>query len=165
VQMDADQRTTYGGRNETPAQRADRKWTDALQELRVMQTGAQLIAGFLLTLPFQPFFADLDTFQRNFYLGLVVLAGLTTALVLSPVAIHRKLTGRYVKDRLVRAAGVLIAAALAAVALLVIGITTFIFDVVVDRTWAFSVGAAMTLVLAVLMLVVPFRLVGPRDQG
>ena len=28
-----------------------------------MQTGAQLTAGFLLTLPFQPSFADLDSFQ------------------------------------------------------------------------------------------------------
>lgn len=159
---DTEQQRT--GRDESPEERADRKWADVLQELRVMQTGAQLTAGFLLTLPFQSSFAKLDDFQRDFYLLLVVLAGLTTALVMSPVAIHRKVTGRYIKDRLVRAAGVLIAAALAAVALLVIGITTFIFDVVVDRTWAFGVGAAMTLVLVVLMLVVPFRMVGgPHD--
>jgi hypothetical protein len=151
------------GRNETPAERADRKWGDLLQELRVMQTGAQLIAGFLLTLPFQSSFATLDDFQRDFYLVLVVLAGLTTALVLSPVAIHRKLTGRHVKERLVTAAGVIMTAALAAVSLLVIGITTFIFDVVVDRTWAFGVGGGMALVLAGLLLGVPARLVGPRD--
>lgn len=41
------------GRDETPAEQQDRKWVDQLQELRVMQTGVQLIAGFLLTLPFQ----------------------------------------------------------------------------------------------------------------
>jgi hypothetical protein len=152
-----------GGRNETPAERADRKWGDLLQELRVMQTGAQLIAGFLLTLPFQSSFGRLDDYQRDFYLVLVVLAGITTAFVLSPVAIHRKLTGRHVKERLVTAAGVIMTAALAAVSLLVIGITTFIFDVVVDRTWALAVGGGMTLVLAVLLLVVPARLVGPRD--
>ena len=43
----------------------DRKWDDLLQELRVMQTGAQLTAGFLLTLPFQPRFADLDDFASR----------------------------------------------------------------------------------------------------
>ena len=48
-----------------------------------MQTGVQLLAGFLLTLPFQQKFADLDEFQRDFYLVLVVLAGVTTALVLA----------------------------------------------------------------------------------
>ena len=40
-------------RNETDEEQADRKFADILQELRVMQTGVQLTAGFLLTLPFQ----------------------------------------------------------------------------------------------------------------
>ncbi len=40
-------------RKETPTQRLDRNWGDLLQELRVVQTGVQLLTGFLLTLPFQ----------------------------------------------------------------------------------------------------------------
>jgi hypothetical protein len=40
-------------RDETPMQRLDRNWADLLQELRVVQTGVQLLTGFLLTLPFQ----------------------------------------------------------------------------------------------------------------
>ena len=64
------------GRNETDEERLDRKWNDLLQELRVMQTGAQLTAGFLLTLPFQSSFQDLDDFSRRLYLGLVLLAAL-----------------------------------------------------------------------------------------
>ena len=39
------------GRDETHAERMDRLFTDLLQELRVMQTGAQLTSGFLLTQP------------------------------------------------------------------------------------------------------------------
>ena len=31
----------------------DRNWVELLQELRVLQTGVQILAGFLLTLPFQ----------------------------------------------------------------------------------------------------------------
>jgi uncharacterized protein DUF6328 len=152
------------GRDETPQQRADRKWGDILQELRVMQTGVQLLAGFLLTLPFQQRFARLDDYQRDFFLVLVVLAGVTTALVLTPVAMHRTLSGRQVKVRLVRSAGIFMALALGAVALLVVGITMFIFDVVVDRPWAMGVGGAMALVLLVLLVVVPRRLIY-RDLG
>ena len=37
-------------RDETPMQRLDRNWADLLQELRVVQTGVQLLTGFLLTL-------------------------------------------------------------------------------------------------------------------
>ena len=57
------------GRNETDAEQVDRKFGDLLQELRVMQTGAQLTAGFLLTLPFQDKFSELDRFQEGLYLG------------------------------------------------------------------------------------------------
>lgn len=147
------------GRNETPQQRADRKWGDLLQELRVMQTGVQLLAGFLLTLPFQQKFGTLEEYQRDFYLVLVVLAGVTTALVLTPVAAHRTLSGRQVKERLVSVAGKIASLALGGVALLVVGITTFVFDVVVDRTWALIIGASMALVLVGLLVLLPRRLI------
>ena len=62
----------HNGRNETPHERLDRLWVDQLQELRVMQTGVQLLAGFLLTLPFQPTFDELDGVQRGIFLGLMI---------------------------------------------------------------------------------------------
>ena len=130
-----------------------------------MQTGVQLLAGFLLTLPFQQKFADLDEFQRDFYLVLVVLAGVTTALVLTPVAAHRTLSGRQVKERLVRTAGKIGEhRTRRRGSVLVVGITTFIFDVVVDRTWAAVVGAAMAAVLVVLLVVLPRRLITKRAR-
>ncbi|MBJ7359801.1 DUF6328 family protein [Nocardioides sp.] len=147
------------GRDETETERADRKWNDMLQELRVIQTGAQLTAGFLLTLPFQERFEDLTTGQRNSYLVLVVLAAVITAMVLSPVAIHRRLSGRQVKDRLVRASHVIMRTVLVLMALLVTGIVTFLFDVVVDRTGAVVVGGSLAVLLAILLLAVPHALV------
>lgn len=144
------------GRDETPAERQDRKWEDQLQELRVMQTSAQLTAGFLLTLPFQDvFWDDLSTAQRRYYLALVLLAALTTALVMTPVAIHRRLTGARIKDRVVESAHRLMAAVLGCLALLVTGITTFIFDVVVSLTAALVAGGLLAVVILGLLLVVP----------
>jgi hypothetical protein len=37
-------------RAETETERLDRNWSTLLQELRVTQTGVQLLTGFLLTL-------------------------------------------------------------------------------------------------------------------
>ena len=134
-------------RHETETERLDRKWNDLLQELRVMQTGAQLTAGFLLTLPFQDKFDDLDDFQRTLYLVLVVLAALTTAVVVAPVAVHRRLSGLHVKERVVTIAHRLVGAGLVLLGLLVTGMSFLIFDVVVDRTVAAVVSAAVALVL------------------
>jgi hypothetical protein len=146
------------GRRETEEERLDRKFDDLLQELRVMQTGAQLTAGFLLTLPFQDSFSDLDRFQEGLYLALVLLAAITTALVLAPVAVHRRLSGAHVKERVVVAAHRLAYAALTAISLLVAGMVVFIVDMVVDRTWAALAGGAIAVVLVALLVVLPRRL-------
>jgi drug/metabolite transporter superfamily protein YnfA len=146
------------GRSETDEERVDRKFADLLQELRIMQTGAQLTAGFLLTLPFQDRFADLDRFQKGLYLALVLLAALTTAFVLAPVAVHRRLSGEHVKERVLQAAHRLVFCALTAIALMVAGMVTFIVDMVVDRTWAAAAGGGIAVVLVLLMVVLPLRL-------
>lgn len=151
------------GRNETEEERLDRKWDDILQELRVMQTGAQLTAGFLLTLPFQSLFWELDRFDRGLYLALVVLAALTTALVMAPIAIHRRLSGLHVKGRLVGAAQHLVHGVLICIALLVTGMVLLIFDVVAGRGWAFVAAASTAAVLAALLVVLPGRLVHRAD--
>jgi hypothetical protein len=79
--MDQDPEGPDKDRDESEAEREDRRWEDMLQELRVMQTSAQLTAGFLLTLPFQQSFSKLSDNQERFYLFLVMLAALVTALV------------------------------------------------------------------------------------
>ncbi|AUZ86540.1 hypothetical protein CVO76_01955, partial [Arthrobacter agilis] len=90
------------GRGESLNQRLDRNWQEMLQELRVMQTGIQILTGFLLTLPFQSRFEELDDVQVVVYLCLVCLSALITALVLSSVNLHRVLFGLRVKSTLVQ---------------------------------------------------------------
>ena len=55
-QQDAD---PSDGRNETLDERMDRNWNEMLQELRVTQTGTQILTGFLLAIAFQNRFAEL----------------------------------------------------------------------------------------------------------
>ncbi len=151
-------------RDESEAEREDRKYDDLLQELRVIQTSAQLTAGFLLTLPFQQRFADLSTGQERFYLVLVVMAALVTAAVLGPVAVHRQLSGRKVKGSLVDATHIFVTIAIGLLALLATGIVVFIFDVILDLRTAMVVGAALLVLLASLMLGVPRLILARVDR-
>lgn len=146
------------GRNETPEERLDRLWGDLLQELRVMQTGAQLTAGFLLTLPFQRRFPELDGAQKGLFLALVVLALLTTALIMTAIRTHQRLSGRHIKERVVATGRTLLSGILTTLSLLIVGISILIFDMVVDRTIAIIVGVLFGLVLALLLLVLPAKL-------
>ncbi|MFD6276429.1 DUF6328 family protein [Streptomyces sp. NPDC060209] len=89
------------GRQETEEERADRQWGDLLQELRVAQTGVQILFGFLLAVVFQPRFADLSTVDRNIYVVTVMLGSATAAALIGPVSYHRLLTGRRMKPQTV----------------------------------------------------------------
>ncbi|MER5767885.1 DUF6328 family protein [Streptomyces sp. NPDC001985] len=89
------------GREETPEERADRRWTDLLQELRVAQTGVQILFGFLLTVVFQPRFTTLSETDRDIYLATVMLGAAATGALIGPVSFHRLLTGRRLKPQTV----------------------------------------------------------------
>ncbi|MCL2595321.1 MAG: DUF6328 family protein [Promicromonosporaceae bacterium] len=140
---------------ETPAQRADRNWSELLQELRVMQTGVQILTGFLLTLPFQTVFATLTTWQRGLYLVLVGVAATTTGLVIAPVSIHRALFRKRRKPVVVREADHLMRVALVMLGLLVAGVTSFVFDVVVSHAAGLIAGGVALAGLLGLWLVMP----------
>lgn len=143
------------GRDETVTERADRNWSEVLQELRVLQTGTQILTGFLLALAFQPAFADLTGGQRSFYLVLVVTAALSTIVALAPVALHRMLFQRLAKPQVVAYGHVALVASLVTVAVLVLGVVAFVFDVVLDLGSAWAVLGALGALLLLLWVVAP----------
>ncbi|WP_210478884.1 DUF6328 family protein [Naasia sp. SYSU D00948] len=145
------------GRNETENERLDRNWNEILQELRVTQTGTQILTGFLLTLAFQPRFQDLDSFQVGVYLVLVAVATLATALGLGPVSLHRALFRKRRKDAVVNLADRLLQVVLIFVGLLITGVVLLVFDVVTSRTVAVVCAVVTAVVLLVVWLVLPFR--------
>ena len=147
--------TRDDGRDQTPAERADRNWSDLLQELRVSQTGVQLLAAFLMTLPFQERFTELDAFQERVYLGVLALALLTVGVTLAPVAVHRQLFRGGAKPDLVNAAHRIMGVALSLIVLLLTGIAFLVVDVVLDRSAATIAGAAALLVGVVLLIGIP----------
>ena len=143
------------GRDETPNERLDRNWADILQELRVIQTGTQILTGFLLTVAFQQRFAELAEYQVDIYIGLVVAAAVATVLGLAPVALHRGLWGRRVKDKVVHTADVLLKLALGAVALTLSGTMLLIFDVVLSLPAGIIAGVLALVAAAALWIALP----------
>ncbi|GHJ26423.1 MULTISPECIES: DUF6328 family protein [Streptomyces] len=92
---------TRSGRTETREERADRKWAELLQEVRVTQTGVQILFAFLLTVAFTPRFQDLGQVDRSIYVVTVLLGAAATGALIAPVSLHRIVTGRRLKPETV----------------------------------------------------------------
>jgi magnesium-transporting ATPase (P-type) len=91
----------YTGRNETEEEKADRKWGELIQEVRVAQTGVQILFAFLLTVVFTPKYEDLPHTDKVIYIVTVVLAAAATGALIGPVSLHRLVVGRRVKPQAV----------------------------------------------------------------
>jgi hypothetical protein len=133
-------------RDETETERLDRNWSDLLQELRVVQTGVQLLTGFLLTLPFQQRFTQLDAATRNVYLATISSAVLATAALVTPVSTHRLLFRRHARASMVMVGHRCAMLGLVMLGVAVCGVIDVIVSLVVSGP-AGTVGAAITALL------------------
>ncbi|MFC5958214.1 DUF6328 family protein [Streptomyces pratens] len=95
------------GRDETADERADRMWQELIQEVRVAQTGVQILFGFLLTVVFTPKYEELSDTDQTIYIVTVVLGACATGALIGPVSLHRLVSGRSVKPQAVRWASLL----------------------------------------------------------
>lgn len=140
---------------ETPSQRYNRNWNELLQELRVIQTGTQIVTGFLLTLPFQPRFRELGAFDVGLYLVLIAVAVSITLLTLAPVSIHRILFRQGAKADLVTITNRVLLTALVAASLLFAGLVLFVVDFVLHPLAGMIVGGSVLAVVASLWVALP----------
>jgi hypothetical protein len=135
-------------RNETPTERLDRNWNELLQEIRVIQTGVQLLTGFLLTLPFQQRFTTLTTGERAVYLATAASSIVATILLQAPVVVHRFLFRQHRKSETVRLAHRLALVGMFMLGWAVIGVSCVIPAVL------FNLAVGGVVALAVLLLIV-----------
>ncbi|SDS89954.1 hypothetical protein SAMN04488570_2983 [Nocardioides scoriae] len=145
-------------RSESEAERYDRNWIELVQELRVAQTGVQVLAGFLLTLPFTAQFADISSWHRSIYLVAFSLAVATVGLMTAPAALHRFLFGHHEKDTLVRAGGWYAKAGLTTMGLTLVTVVVLIFGVVVGDVAGLVAGAVVLALYLLAWVVLPLSL-------
>jgi amino acid permease len=122
---------------ETEKQRWQRNFTDLLQELRVAQTGVQILFAFLLTLPFSNGFPKVTQFQKDVYVVALLSAAAATALIISPVAFHRALFRQGRKPELVRYAHAMATGGLAFMLVSMVSAVLLITDFIVTRPISF----------------------------
>ena len=114
--------------------------SELLQELRVAQTGVQILFAFLLTLVFQPRFAEINEVQRWTYVVTLLLSVLTAGLLVAPAAVHRITFRRGVKIETVQLGHRLFTAGLATLAFTLSGGVLLVFDVAVGHWFAIPVA-------------------------
>jgi Family of unknown function (DUF6328) len=144
-------------RGETPMQRADRAYGEILQEVRVAQTGVQLLFGFLLALAFQARFSSVTSFQRGTYVVTLMLCAAAAALLIAPAAFHRVVYGRRLKQHLVQVANRLALAGLALLLLSLVSAVFLIMDVVLGMVPAIVLAAGMFAWFAMWWFVLPLQ--------
>ena len=133
-----------------------------MQELRVIQTGVQLLTGFLLTEPFQSRFEQLTQFQQVVYLITLSAAVMSTGFLIAPVSLHRFLFRRHARRVTVDVAHRLAQMVMSLLAVAVVAMVLLIFDVVSGLTAGVIAAAAATVLLAGLWVALPLAI---RERG
>jgi len=135
-------------RNETELERCDRHLSELMQEVRIAQTGVQVLFAFLLTVPFTQRFDTLTSGQRALYVAVLAVSGAAAMLLIAPTSHHRILFRCGDKPHLVRSANRYAIAGLACVGVAMAGALVLIADVVFGSVFAGVMGAAAVLACA-----------------
>jgi hypothetical protein len=137
-------------RDETDTERLDRNLVELLQEVRVVQTGVQVLFGFLLTVPFSSRFDEITGFQRGVYFAALVGAAAASVLLIAPTALHRVLFRLGQKEYMVEVSNRLTLGGLASTAVAMIAAMLLVSDVM----FGMGVGVAIAVATAIAFLVV-----------
>ncbi|EWM68152.1 MULTISPECIES: DUF6328 family protein [Micromonospora] len=141
---------------ESEKQRWQRNFADLLQELRVAQTGVQILFAFLLTLPFSAGFDRTTEFQRDVYILALLTAAASAAMIISPVAFHRALFRQGRKPELVRFAHRMATGGLFFMLIAMVSSVLLVSDFVLDRPIAFLLSALTGLWFLIFWAILPF---------
>ncbi|MGW0227611.1 DUF6328 family protein [Actinopolymorpha singaporensis] len=149
---------------ETRVQRADRNFAEILGELRVLQTGVQILFGFLLILAVQPRFGETSTFGRVTYVVTLMLCCLATALLMGPVAYHRALFAKGLKPEIVRVSNRFARAGMLVLFLAIDGAVLLVMDFVFGLPVALVPAAFVLVVFTAAWYVLPTRRLAALDR-
>lgn len=130
---------------ESEEERWQRNFNELLQELRVAQTGVQILFAFLLTLVFSARFTELSAFQKDVYLVALLSAAGSVSMIIAPVAYHRMLFRQRRKPEIVRMAHWMASAGLAFLLVSMVSSVFLVVDFIVNQTAAAIVATVVGL--------------------
>jgi hypothetical protein len=147
---------------ETERERLNRNFAELLQEVRVAETGVQILFAFLLTLPFTARFEQLDSRDIWAYAVATLGAAAATIALVAPVSYHRLAFRAGRKPEIVSAVSVLAQAGLVAFGIALVGAGFLIADVVLGLPWGIGFAALLVCLEAALWYVLPLTNLGAR---
>ena len=121
-------------RSEEEQERLNRQMTELLNELRVAMPGVQVLFGFLLAVPFQQRFQDVNDFQRDVYFVTLLASATATAFLIAPSAYHRIAFQTGDKPKIIRVGTVQFVCGLVALAIAMNGAVLLVTDVLFQAT-------------------------------
>ena len=131
----------------------------------MVQTGVQILVGFMLAFPFQARFADLEPVLVSVYL-VALAAGIgSTALIVAPVTAHRLTFRGRVKDALVAVGNNLAKAGLALLGVTLALVVVVVVGALLGVREGWAAGGVAAVVFLLLWVVVPLVLVRGHDSG
>jgi hypothetical protein len=142
-------------RDETQPQRLDRNTVELLNELRIAATGIQVMFAFLLILPFNVGWKQVDGFERTVYFVTLLVVALAAFLLMAPPIHHRLLFRHGEKPFLIRVGNYMAISGMVCLGLGFIGILILLSDVVVGGAAPAIVGALAAAIIAGLWFVWP----------
>lgn len=145
------------GRDESEGERLDRNLGELLQELRVALPGVQVLFAFLLAVPFQQNFAEIDGFEKGVYFATLLCTAISAMLFIAPSSYHRMTFRLQQKRELIRLANRLTIAGLTFLALAMTGAIVLIADVLFGGVVTVLTGVLSATAFAVFWYVMPLR--------
>ena len=116
-------------RTEDEQERLNRQMMELLNELRVAMPGVQILFGFLLTVPFQQRFSQVNDFQQTVYFVTLVTAAAAAAFLIAPSALHRVMFEQQDKPNIIHIGTVELLVGLGALAIAMNGAVLLVTDV------------------------------------
>jgi Family of unknown function (DUF6328) len=143
--------------DEPLSSRLNRELNELLQELRVVQGGVLILVGFLLVIPFTQRFAGVTAFQRDVYYATLMLAGASAVVILAPVSHHRLAFRLRDKATLIKRGNQMVIAALALLALAILGVVILVTDFLFFPWLTGVMAAGYVFVVTMLWYILPAR--------
>ena len=127
-------REVAGDDDESHSEKINRELIELINELRVALVGVQVLFAFLLAVPFAQGFADVTSFQKTLFFGVLCSTAIASALLVAPSAYHRINFRSKDKEQMLRTSNGLMIGGLAFVGLSIIGAVVLIADYLYSST-------------------------------
>lgn len=133
----------------------EKSLNEMLQELRVLQQGSQILAGFLVLLPFSEGFAKIASVEKWVYMVAFITSIISLICFSAPAAQHRLARPLKQRVKFKRRSTRIIVAGTVALSITLISTTHLVLNEVVGSQWSHIGTAVIGLLIGIIWWLIP----------